>query len=80
MSDNTATNLSPKALDDLLNLLWETQLKATAYEKLLDDLLNYLLLLEGRPARAARDWQLHAIGVMREALARRRPAAGQRQA
>ena len=71
---------APASKEDLLDLLIETQAKATMYEKLLDDLLNYLLLLEGRPAQAARDWQLQAAEAALESSLRFRPAAGQRQA
>ena len=71
---------APASKEDLLDLLIETQAKATMCEKLLDDLLNYLLLLEGRPAQAARDWQLQAAEAALESSLRFRPAAGQRQA
>ena len=77
MSDHGNT---PANKADLISLLIETQTKATIYERLLDDLLNYLLLLEGRPAQAARDWQLQAAEAALESSLRFRPAAGQRQA
>ena len=77
MSDHGNT---PASKADLISLLIETQTKATIYERLLDDLLNYLLLLEGRPAQAARDWQLQAAEAALESSLRFRPAAGQRQA
>jgi hypothetical protein len=77
MSDHGNT---PASKADLISLLIETQTKATLYERLLDDLLNYLLSIEGRPAQAARDWQLQAAETPLESLQRLRSAAGQRQA
>jgi hypothetical protein len=77
MSDHGNT---PASKADLISLLIETQTKATLYERLLDDLLNYLLSIEGRPAQAARDWQLQAAETALESLQRLRSAAGQRQA
>ena len=77
MSDHGNT---PASKADLISLLIETQTKATLYEKLLDDLLNYLLSLEGKPAQAARDWQLQAAETALESLLRFRSATGQRQA
>jgi len=71
---------APASREDLISLLIEIQTKATLYEKLLDDLLNYLLLLEGKPAQAASDWQLQAAETALESLQRLRSAAGQRQA
>ena len=53
MTDHTTT---PATKEDLFALLCEAQAEACLYKKLLDDLLNYLLLTESSPARAARDW------------------------